>query len=243
MTEKFLVLSVTRHLTAVGSSPGWVTCETGQCLLGGGQVVFLGGSPILAPSNDWLGSKWVKHFWRPIKLKQSILPVCAGGLLHLIWAASSEFVSSSIPSWQTLTAHAQPFRGARDLAFCLKVPLDSLLVWASSEGSGETARMRRLAWTFAARIGYKYQIRLTRSIWSMFKNEILGKTNYNASFLSFNNDLRIQHIWVLRNTRKMLNSLVIFWNQLLAVASRINRQDDHIKYMFSIIAVVMCLCS
>ena len=72
-------------------------------------------------------------------------------------------MSSSIPSWQILTAHAQPFRGARDLIFCLKVPLDSLLVWASSEGSGETARMRRLAWTFAARTGYKYQIRLTRS--------------------------------------------------------------------------------
>ena len=72
-------------------------------------------------------------------------------------------MSSSIPSWQILTAHAQTFRGATDLAFCLKVPLDSLLVWASSEGSGETARMRRLAWTFAARIGDKYQIRLTRS--------------------------------------------------------------------------------
>ena len=43
--------------------------------------------------------------------------------------------------------------------------LDSLLVWASSEGSGETARMRRLARTFAARIGNKYQIRLTRSIY------------------------------------------------------------------------------
>ena len=79
------------------------------------------------------------------------------------WAPSSEFVSSSIPSWQDLTAHAQPFRDARDLAFCLKVPIDSLLVWASSGGSGETARMRRLAWTFAARIGDKYQIRLTRS--------------------------------------------------------------------------------
>ena len=78
------------------------------------------------------------------------------------WAPSSEFVSSSIPSWPILTAHAQPFRGARDLAFCQKVPLDSLLVWASSGGSGETARMRRLAWTFAARIGDKYQIRLTR---------------------------------------------------------------------------------
>ena len=81
------------------------------------------------------------------------------------WAPSSEFVSSSIPSWPILTAHAQPFRGARGLAFCLKVPLDSLLVWASSEGSGETARMSRLTWTFAARIGYKYQIRLTRSKW------------------------------------------------------------------------------
>ena len=81
------------------------------------------------------------------------------------WAPSSEFVSSSIPSWQISTAHAQPFRGARDLAFFLKVPLDSLLVWASSKGSGETARMRRLAWTFAARICDKYQIRLTRSRW------------------------------------------------------------------------------
>ena len=81
----------------------------------------------------------------------------------LKWAPSSEFVSSSIPSWHILTAHTQPFRGARDLAFCLKVSLDSLLVWASSGGSGETARMRRLAWTFAARIGDKYQIRLTRS--------------------------------------------------------------------------------
>ena len=58
-----------------------------------------------------------------------------------IWAPSSEFVSSSIPSWQILTVHAQIFRGARDLAFCLKVPLDSLLVWVSSEGSGESARM------------------------------------------------------------------------------------------------------
>ena len=83
----------------------------------------------------------------------------------MICGASSEFVSSSILSWQMLTAHAQPFRGARDLAFCLKVPLDSLLVWASSRDSGEIARMRRLAWTFAARIGDKYQIRLMRPIY------------------------------------------------------------------------------
>ena len=94
-----------------------------------------------------------------------------------IRAPSSEFVSLSIPSWQILTAHAQSFRGARDLAFSLKVPLDSLLVWASSEGSGETARMRRLAWTFAARIGDKYQIRLTRSIKRIYlsKDKVLFK--------------------------------------------------------------------
>ena len=46
----------------------------------------------------------------------------------ILWAPSSEFVSSSIQSLQILTAHAQSFRGARDLAFCLYVPLDSLLV-------------------------------------------------------------------------------------------------------------------
>ena len=70
----------------------------------------------------------------------------------VIWAPSSKFVSSSIPSWQISTAHAQPFRGARDLASCLKVPLDSLLVWA---------------WTFTARIGDKYQIRLTGLIYTI----------------------------------------------------------------------------
>ena len=78
------------------------------------------------------------------------------------WAPSSESVSSSIPSWNILTAHAQPFREARDLGFCRKVPLDSLLVRASSGVSGETAWMRRLAWTFAVRIGHEYQIPLTR---------------------------------------------------------------------------------
>ena len=95
----------------------------------------------------------------------------------LNWAPSSEFVSSSIPSWQILTAHAQPFSGARDLVFYLKVPLDSLLVWASSEGSGETARMRRLAWTFAARIGYKYQIRLTRPKYNLFCNSLYNNAD------------------------------------------------------------------
>ena len=118
---------------------------------------------------------------------------------HIIWAPSSEFVSSSIPSWQISTAHVHPFRGARDLVFCLKVPLDSLLVWASSEGSGETARMRRLAWTFAARIGDKYQIRLTRSILSFFCN------CYTQSKLNVN-------VWCFPKTRAPLWKCCCFFD-------------------------------
>ena len=106
---------------------------------------------------SWRNARRHKFAWRGLHLR------CCNSASIFNWTASSEFVSSSIPSWQILTAHAKPFRGARDLAFCLKVPLDSLLVWASSGGSGETVRMRRLAWTFAARIGDNYQIRLTRS--------------------------------------------------------------------------------
>ena len=94
--------------------------------------------------------------------------------------ASSEFVSSSIRSWQILTAHAQPFRGARDLAFCLKVPLDSLLVWASSGGSSETAQMRRVTWTVVARIGDKYQIRLT---WPILKVDEKATISYRYNWI------------------------------------------------------------
>ena len=115
------------------------------------------------------------------------------------WAPSSEFVSSSIPSWQILTAHAQPFRGARDLAFCLKVPLDSLLVRASSEGSGKTARMRRLAWTFAARKGDNYQIRLTRSIWTNGFRELSQYVPFVHQKIENSSLLRVLMLPVLGN--------------------------------------------
>ena len=93
-----------------------------------------------------------------------------------------------------LTAHDQPFRGARDLVFCLNVPLDSLLIWACSEGSGETARMRRLAWTFAARIGYKYQIRLTRSICKWWVTSTLGWRYNRTHYHDLNFCFLVKHI-------------------------------------------------
>ena len=122
------------------------------------------------------------------------------------WAPSSEFVSSSIPSGQILTAHdAQPFRGARDLAFCLMVPLDSLLVWASSGGSGETARMRRLTWTFAARIGdnTKFAWRGPNTMCSKEQEIVKWSTNsqnvfvvfYRRDRASLNNSISILLVW------------------------------------------------
>ena len=52
----------------MGLSLARATCETSQVLLAGGQVFFLGGSPVFAPPNDWLGSKWVKESWRAINM-------------------------------------------------------------------------------------------------------------------------------------------------------------------------------
>ena len=54
---------------------------------------------------------------------------------------------------------------------------------SEQRGSGETARMRSLAWTFAARIGDKYQIRLTRPNYDhgnmtlYYKSSKLNSTN------------------------------------------------------------------
>ena len=46
--------------------------------------------------------------------------------------------------------------GARCLIFCRTLRLLPYFMCANSEGSGETARMRRLAWAFAGRLCDKY---------------------------------------------------------------------------------------
>ena len=84
---------------------------------------------------------------------------------YVIWAPSSEFASSSIPSGHFNCACPAIQRGQGSGFLSAGSSPLALLVRASSRGSGETAGMCRLAWTFAARIGVKYQIRPTRSIW------------------------------------------------------------------------------
>ena len=49
-------------------------------------------------------------------------------------------------------AQAQPSSGARCLIFGRILRLLPYFMYANSEGSGETAQMRRLAWAFADRL-------------------------------------------------------------------------------------------
>ena len=106
------------------------------------------------------------------------------------------------------------------LVFCLKVPLDSVLVWASSEGSGETARMRRLAWTFAAHIGDKYQIRLTRSILLSiaFQSTFCTRFVWCTGFVKFCWKKRIQNCI---SDRGSFMSAHILWNLLKGLGKKI----------------------
>ena len=67
------------------------------------------------------------------------------------WAALWENGFPDSPWKRSFSAHTQ----AICLAICLRFPLGLPLAWANSKGSGETARMRRLACTFAVHIFYK----------------------------------------------------------------------------------------
>ena len=67
---------------------------------------------------------------------------------------SRQKCSSDFPSNQSFSAHAQSLRKAAYLVLWLKFSRGPLLTCANSTGSGETARMRRLARTFAVRVCY-----------------------------------------------------------------------------------------
>ena len=129
----------------------------------------------------------------------------------ILCGASSEFVSLSILSWQILTARAQPFRGARDLAFCLKVPLDSLLVWASSGGSeGSVEHLCCLAWTFAALIGDN-----TKFAWHGPYKDLLHQRYCSSDFLFHRNEEVRQR--VRDNNAKWQENFSLFMVQYAAV--------------------------
>ena len=61
---------------------------------------------------------------------------------------------------QHLSVNAMSFTGARHLEFPPNPELLPYFVCANSEGSGESAHMRRLTWAFTAHICNKFQNRL-----------------------------------------------------------------------------------
>ena len=69
--------------------------------------------------------------------------------------------------------HAQPSSGAGYLIFGQTLPLLPYFMCANSEGSGETAWMRRLAWALAGRLCDKYHISWAGSIirWQNHNNK------------------------------------------------------------------------
>ena len=107
----------------------------------------------------------------------------------LIWAPTIEFVSSSIPSLQILTAHAQPFRGARDLAFCLKVPLDSLLyeraakVLARLRGCAGSPEPSLLAYAISTKFAWRGPIMIVVDFFQRSKT-VSTRVSYPMSFWS-----------------------------------------------------------
>ena len=102
---------------------------------------------MLEDTNSPDGAQMIEQFW----LFSRVL-LCTGdkGPVKRICV----FKQSVMTNFNCVCPAIQRGKGS---GFLSEVSLDSLLVWASSGGSGETARMRRLAWTFAARICDKYQ--------------------------------------------------------------------------------------
>ena len=72
------------------------------------------------------------------------------------WAISWDYGTFRAPYTHSSNAHEQPSSGARCLIFGRTLRLLPYFMCANSEGSGETARIRRLARAFTGRLCDKY---------------------------------------------------------------------------------------
>ena len=73
-----------------------------------------------------------------------------------LFFSSWDYGTFCLPQTHSSNRHAQPSSGARCLVFGRTLRLLPYFMWANSEGSGEPAQMRRLAWAFAGRLCDKY---------------------------------------------------------------------------------------
>ena len=138
VTRKYLILFLT-CITAKWSTPKMSTVYMGHFGSRHCTIDVSGIDIVSEPASKWVSKHFIYNGWQHLAHNYNnfsnvrIFRILTVDVSATLWAPSSKIVSLSISSWQILTAHAQPFRGTRDLAFC---PRDSLLVWATSRGSG-----------------------------------------------------------------------------------------------------------
>ena len=98
-------------------------------------------------------------------------------LMRFTW-----YFSSSLNSFFK-RAHVQPSSGTRWLIFGRTIRLLPYFMCANSEGSGETARMRRLAWAFAGRLCDKHHNLMNYHIFlTSWRFRRFSKSLENAKF-------------------------------------------------------------
>ena len=90
--------------------------------------------------------------------RQWKLPLKASNIAANIlkWAISWDYGTFRPPQYHSSNAHAQLSSRARCLMFGRTLRLLPYFMCANSEGSGETALMRGLAWAFVVRLCDKY---------------------------------------------------------------------------------------
>ena len=104
-------------------------------------------------------------------------------------------------------AHAQIPIGLQTPAFWLKFPQGLDFLSAYNKGSGETALMRRLAWTFAGRLCDKYPF-----LSSFFPNMVItvpNKTQFPSRYMST--------IWPRNGKQWKHYQTIASWCQLVEV--------------------------
>ena len=141
------------------SGPHGYTCMVWHFAFGrpGRMGIYLYGLTVRVRSGSFIEYKQIRCclYLQMIKIKQTLLFIVSK------WASSWEKGPTHYAVCVPSNAHAPQSSGVRSPALCLKLLPVPYIMLANSEGSGETARMRRLAWVFTVCIYDKYRFHMS----------------------------------------------------------------------------------
>ena len=128
---------------------------------------------------------WVLSYPLSAQLRLIRLDECQGWYESLMGA----YIILLILSW----GGSQSLSVARNVNLFQKLPLVPLFMWANSDGSGETERMRRLTWAFTGHLCEKYHFHMswlslvysTISLTSLFLNDAWANDPLKQSEMNF----------------------------------------------------------